>query len=118
MLINFLVAIISLLAGMTSGLLGIGGGVILVPFFHYLLRMNMHLAIGTSLAIIVPTTFIAAFRHTSANYVDWRIVLFASIFSIVGGFLGASISMNLDIVLLRRIFALVLILIAIRMLFQ
>ena len=51
MIIGILAALISLLAGVLSGLLGIGGGLVLVPLFHYLLKMDMHLAVGTSLAI-------------------------------------------------------------------
>ena len=117
-MIIILAAGISLLAGIASGLLGIGGGLILVPLFHYILKMNMHLAIGTSLAIIVPTALIGAFRHASGSFVDWRIFLFSAIFCIIGGFIGASISMNMDATLLKKLFALFLIFIALKMWFQ
>lgn len=113
-----LAALISLLAGVLSGILGIGGGLILVPLFHYVLKMDMHLAIGTSLAIIVPTALIGAFRHASGSFVDWRIFFFSAVFAVLGGFIGASISVSLDVVLLRRIFAVFLLLIALKMLFQ
>jgi uncharacterized membrane protein YfcA len=116
--ILILAAVISLLAGILSGLLGIGGGLILVPLFHYVLKMDMHAAIGTSLAIIVPTALIGAFRHATGDFIDWRIFIFSVIFAIVGGFLGAGISMNLDVVLLKKIFAVFLILIALKMFFQ
>ena len=116
--ILILTAVISLLAGIFSGLLGIGGGLILVPLFHYLLKMNLHAAIGTSLAIIVPTALIGASRHASGHFIDWRIFLFSTIFAIIGGFLGAGISMNLDVILLRKIFAVFLLLIAFKMFFQ
>ena len=116
--ILILVAFISLVAGIFSGLLGIGGGLILVPLFHYILKMDMHAAVGTSLAIIVPTALIGAFRHTAGHFVDWRIFVFSGIFAIIGGFLGAGISMNLDVVLLRKIFAVFLVLIALKMFFQ
>jgi uncharacterized membrane protein YfcA len=118
LLILIFTAIISLLAGVFSGLLGIGGGLILVPLFHYLLKMNLHTAVGTSLAIIVPIALVGAFRHASGNFVDWRIFLFSAVFAILGGFLGAGISMNLDAVLLRKIFAVFLALIAVKMFFQ
>lgn len=116
--ILILAAVISLAAGILSGLLGIGGGLILVPLFHYLLKMNMHAAVGTSLAIIVPTALIGAYRHASGNFVDWRVFVFSTIFAVIGGFLGAGISMNLDVVLLRKIFAAFLLLIALKMFFQ
>ena len=118
MTVLIIAAVISFLAGIASGLLGIGGGLILVPLFHYLLKMNMHLAIGTSLAIIVPTALVAAMRHTSGSLVDWRIAIFAALFSIIGSFLGAGISMNLDITILRKVFAAFLLLVAIKMFFQ
>ena len=118
MTILILTAAISLLAGIFSGLLGIGGGLILVPLFHYILKMNMHMAIGTSLAIIVPTALIGTFRHASGNFVDWKIFAYSVIFALVGGFIGAGISMNLDIGLLRKIFAIFLTLVAVKMFFQ
>ena len=118
MIIGILAALISLLAGVLSGLLGIGGGLVLVPLFHYLLKMDMHLAVGTSLAIIVPTALVGAYRHGSGSFIDWRVFLFSTIFAILGGFIGAGISMNLDTVLLRKIFAVFLMLIAIKMFVQ
>lgn len=118
MIVLILTAVISLLAGVFSGLLGIGGGLILVPLFHYLLKMDVHLAIGTSLAIIVPTALVGTFRHASGNFVDWRIFMFSVIFAIIGGIIGAGISVNLDVALLRKIFSVFLVLIAIKMFFQ
>ena len=117
-MIGILAALIAFLAGIFSGLLGIGGGLILVPFFHYLLKMNMHMAVGTSLAIIVPTALIGTLRHASGSFVDWRIFLLSVLFSILGGFLGAGISMNLDVVLLRKIFAAFLFFVAVEMFLQ
>ncbi|MBI4395049.1 MAG: sulfite exporter TauE/SafE family protein [Candidatus Omnitrophica bacterium] len=118
MAILILTAVISLLAGIFSGLLGIGGGLILVPLFHYVLKMNMHLAVGTSLAIIVPTALVGTFRHASGNFVDWRIFIFSVIFAMIGGLIGAGISMNLDVALLRKIFAVFLFLVAVKMFLQ
>ena len=118
MILLILAASICFLAGITSGLLGVGGGLVLVPLFYYLLKMNMHLAIGTSLAIIVPTALVSALKHASEHYVDWRVVVFAAVFSIVGSFLGASISLGLDVGLLKKIFAVFLVLIALKMFLQ
>ena len=118
MIMMILAAVISLLAGILSGLIGIGGGLVLVPLFHYLLKMNMHTAVGTSLAIIVPTALIGASRHASGNFVDWKIFLFSALFAVIGGFIGAGISMHLDAALLKKIFAVFLVLIAIKMFVQ
>jgi uncharacterized protein len=113
-----LAIVISFVAGVFSGLLGIGGGLVLVPLFHYVLKMNMHLAIGTSLAIIVPTALVGAGRHATEGFVDWRIFAFAAVFAIVGGFLGAGISLNMDVSLLRKVFAGFLLLVALKMFLQ
>ena len=118
MTILILTTIISLVAGVLSGLLGIGGGLILVPLFHYVLKMNMHVAVGTSLAIIVPTALVGMFRHSSGNFVDWRVFTYSVLFAVIGGFIGASVSMNLDVTVLKKVFAGFLILIAIKMFFQ
>ena len=118
MFLLLLTALISLLAGALSGLLGIGGGLILVPLFHYLLKMDIHLAIGTSLAIIVPTALVGTARHVAHQYVDWKILVLAGIFSVLGALIGAGISVNLDATLLRKIFGAFLFFIALKMLFQ
>ena len=108
-------AVVGFLAGIAGGLLGIGGGLIFVPFFHYVLKMNFHMAIGTSLAIIVPTALVAALRHHTGDFVDWKVVLITVGFAVVGGFLGAGLSMHIDVSLLRKIFAVFLVLVAIKM---
>jgi uncharacterized protein len=110
--------VICFIAGIFSGLLGIGGGLVLVPLFHYVLKMNMHLAIGTSLALIVPTALVGAIKHASANSIDWRIVMFAVVFAIIGGFIGASLSLKMDVGLLRKVFAIFLLLVAVKMFIQ
>ncbi len=110
-----LTAVIGLLAGLIGGLLGVGGGLILVPLFHYILKMNIHAAIGTSLAVIVPTALVATLPNITSNQVNWRIFVFAGVFTIVGSFLGAKASINMDVTILKKIFAIFLIAVAIRM---
>lgn len=109
---------VSFFGGIMSALLGIGGGLIFVPLFHYLLKMNMHQAIGTSLAIIVPTALIGAAKHGMHDFVNWKVLLFAVIFSVVGGYVGAHISVGLDASLLKKIFAVFLFAVAIHMFFS
>lgn len=107
--------VIGFIAGLLGGLLGVGGGLVLVPLFHYALKMNMHSAIATSLAVIVPTAFVATLPNAFSGHVYWRAFFFAALFSIVGSYIGAKISMNIDVALLKKIFAIFLILVAIRM---
>lgn len=113
-----LTAFIGFLAGLMGGLLGVGGGLVLVPLFHYILKMDMHMAIGTSLAVIVPTALVASIPNTLSNQINWKMFVFATVFSIVGSFLGAKASINMDVTLIKKIFAIFLLIVAIRMFFK
>ncbi len=107
--------LICFLAGIASGVFGIGGGMVLVPLLHYGLKMNIHAAIGTSLAMIIPAAIAGAIRHGMHGHVDWKIVFLSCAFLIVGAYLGATISVKLDAHLLRKMFAALLVLVAIKM---
>ena len=114
----FLTVLISLFGGIVSSLLGVGGGLIFVPLFHYVLKMNMHQAIGTSLAIIVPTALVGAWKHEIHGFVDWRVFVLAAIFAIAGGFIGGEMSVGLDVHVLKKAFAVFIFLVAIKMFFS
>lgn len=110
-------AFIGMAGGFVSGLFGVGGGVIFVPFLVLLLGVNLHLAIGTSLAAIVPTALIGALQHFSKGQVSLKTSLFLAIFAILGTWLGAHLSLQLDTLVLRRAFAVFMIFLAVRMFF-
>ena len=112
------IGLIGLAGGFVSSLFGVGGGVIFVPLLVLVLNMNLHLAIGTSLAAIVPTALVGAFRHFSGGSVDFRAALLLAIFAMVGAWLGAGLSLRMEVVLLRKIFALFLFVVALRLFFQ
>lgn len=107
--------IVGFIAGGLAATLGIGGGVVFVPAFVSLFAFTQHAAQGTSLAIIVPTTLIAAIVHARARRVMWRLMVFVASAGIVGAVVGAKTALVLDEAVLRRIFAVVLVLIAVRM---
>ena len=109
------IGIIGLLGGFTSGLFGVGGGVLFVPLLVVFLNFNLHLAIGTSLAAIIPTATVGAFRHFSEGWVDLRTTLLLAAFAVIGAWLGAGLSLRLDIVFLRKLYALFLFVIAVRL---
>jgi uncharacterized membrane protein YfcA len=79
--------------------------------------MNIHAAIGTSLAVIVPTAMVAALRNLRAGSMDFKTALFLSLFAVLGAWLGAGISLRLDVAMLRKIFALFLMALALRLFF-
>lgn len=107
--------LVGLIAGGLASTLGIGGGVVYVPAFVSLFAFSQHTAQGTSLAIIVPTTVIAAIAHARARRVMWRLMIIVATAGIVGAVAGAKTALVLDEAVLRRIFAVVLVILAVRM---
>jgi uncharacterized membrane protein YfcA len=104
-----------LVAGWMSGLLGVGGGLILVPIFVHVFKMDAHAAIGTSLAVIIPTALMGATKHTMEHAVDGRVAFFVAVGALIGAFWGAQLSLSLETTLLKRIFAAFLLVVAVYM---
>ena len=111
------IALIGIAGGFASGLFGVGGGVLFVPLLILFLNLNTHSAIGTSLAAIIPTALVGSFRHLLDRQVDLKIAFLLAVFASLGAWLGAGISLQLDALVLRRVFALLLIFIAFRLAF-
>ena len=113
-----IVVLIGLAAGILSGLVGIGGGIIIVPALIYILGFSQHQAMGTSLGILLlPAGILAVLNYYKKGYVDIKIVLILFIGFLVGGWLGSKLSLGLEEGTLRKTFAVVLVLIAGKMLF-
>lgn len=110
--------IIGLIAGMLSGLIGIGGGVIMVPLFVFLLGMSQHNAQGMSLAVMLPpVTFLAVYNYHKAGEVDWKIAIIVSTVFIIGGFIGSKFALKIDEVILKKVFGVLMLAVAIKLLF-
>lgn len=110
-------ALIGLLGGLFSGVFGVGGGAIFVPLLILSMRFSSHLAVGTSLAVIVPTALVAAFGHGRAGMIDWKSAFLLSLFAILGAWFGAQLSLRLDEALLRKLYGLFLAILAFKMFF-
>lgn len=108
-------ALLGLATGLIASTLGIGGGIIFVPSLVVFFGFAQHVAQGTSLAVIVPTAIVGTILHSSKGRVNWRIAGLVAIGGIAGGLLGAWIAQTLDPELLRRLFAGLLVVIAVRM---
>lgn len=107
--------VIGLIAGTLGAMLGVGGGIVYVPALVALFSFAQHEAQGTSLAVIVPSTIIAAYVHARAGRVDWRTALLLGSGGILGGLLGARIALSLGAPVLKRMFAVFLALAVLRM---
>lgn len=112
------IAAVGLLAGVMGGLLGVGGGIVIVPLLILLLKIETKIAIGTSLAAIVPTAIMASWKHHQLGHVDWRIVALLSLGSVAGAYIGASLTAHVPAEWLRKGFAVFLIATALRMLWK
>jgi len=105
--------------GILSGLVGIAGGAILVPILFYGFKMNQHMAQGTTLAVLLPPTGLLAFlKYYKAGNADLTIGLLIAFGLFLGGYFGGMWAQKVPDLLLRRIFAVVLAVTAIRMFFQ
>ena len=107
-----------LFAGVVGGLLGVGGGIVTVPMLMLLFHVEPHKAIGTSLVAIVPTAIMAAARHAQMGNVEWNLAGLVAAGAVMGALLGASATAYIPGDYLRRIFAVFLILTAVRMLWK
>ena len=97
-------AIIGLMGGVTSGLFGVGGGIVMVPAMVFFLNTNIKTAVGTSLVVIIPTALAGAFKHQQLGNIDWRIALAIIPLAVAGGLLGAGLTKPLQAETLRRLF--------------
>lgn len=112
-----LLVLIGLAAGTLSGVLGIGGGVIMVPLL-LLLGFSQHQAQGTSLAAMLPpVTFLATLTYAKEGHVDWKMALVISATFIIGGLLGSKIATAIDEKMLKKIFGVLMLIISIKMIF-
>lgn len=104
--------IIGLLAGILSGLVGIGGGIIMVPLL-LLLGFSQHQAQGTSLAVLLlPVTASAVYNYYKEGYLDWRYAIVMAVFFVVGGYFGSKFAVSIDAKILKKIFGVVLLIVA------
>lgn len=99
---------IGLAAGILSGLIGIGGGIIMVPLL-LLMGFTQQQAQGTSLAALLPpVTMLAVINYHKAGYIDWRFAIIISIVFVVGGYFGSKLAINIDQKILKKVFAVTL----------
>ena len=94
-----------LLMGTFSALVGVGGGIIIVPLLILVFGFTAHEAQGTSLAVMVPISLMGAWRHARRGYTDWRAGLVLGVGGVVGGLLGAVVALNTAGPWLQRLFA-------------
>ena len=116
---EILFILLGLAAGTFSGVIGLGGGVIIVPALVFLFGLSQQQAQGTTLALMVPPIgILAAYAYYQQGYVELKIAALICIGFVVGGWLGAKLAVSLPAHILQKIFAVSLFLISIKMFFS
>ncbi|ABA20681.1 conserved hypothetical protein [Trichormus variabilis ATCC 29413] len=110
--------ILGLVAGIVSGMTGIGGGIIILPALIFLLGFSQQQAQGTTLALLVPPIdLLAAWVYYKQGYVDIKVAALICLGFILGGWLGAKVGTDLPTGTLSKIFAVLMIISALKVLF-
>lgn len=110
--------IIGIAAGTLGGLVGVGGGIIIVPALVYFMNFSQLQAQGTSLALIMlPVGFLGVMQYYKQGYIDFNMVIWLAVGFIAGSFLGSKISISLPQETVKKFFAILMLLIAVKMLF-
>jgi uncharacterized membrane protein YfcA len=111
--------LIGLAAGFLGGMVGIGGGVIIVPALVLLLGMSQHLSQGISLTLLMfPVGILGVINYYKKGYVDFRYAGLLAVGFLLGSYLGSRFSLSLSQDVVKKIFAVVMILLALKMLFS
>jgi uncharacterized membrane protein YfcA len=113
-----LLLLVGLLAGALSGLVGVGGGIVIVPALVYILGFNQEQAQGTSLGLLLlPVGILAVWNYYKQGAIDIKVVLIMAITFTIGGWFGSKLAVNISEAVVKKIFGLFLACVAIKMIF-
>lgn len=102
--------------GVIAGLVGVGGGIVLIPALIYLFHMSQHKAQGTSLAaLLLPTGLLAFWEYYKAGNADLKLGLLVAAGIFVGGYFGGLWAQQISNLVLKKVFAVVLVIAAIQL---
>ncbi|MCF8365543.1 MAG: sulfite exporter TauE/SafE family protein [Bacteroidales bacterium] len=111
--------LIGLIAGVFSGLIGLGGAVIMIPALIFFLGMSQYAAQGTSLGVMLPPIgILAAYNYWKAGELNLKYAMIIAGAFIIGGYFGSKFAMDIPVMTLRKIFAIALIILALNMFFK
>ncbi|TCJ12406.1 sulfite exporter TauE/SafE family protein [Flaviaesturariibacter flavus] len=116
--IVLILLLVGLAAGVLGGLVGIGGGIVIVPALVYFMGYSQKMAQGTSLGILLlPVGILAVWNFYRQGYVDPKAVWLVSAGFVIGGYFGSKIALALPQETVKKVFACMLIIVALKMLF-
>jgi len=113
-----LIILVGIAAGVLGGLVGVGGGIIIVPALVYLLGFSQKTAQGTSLGLIMlPVGILGVLQYYKQGHVDMKVVALLAIGFLIGSYFGSKVALRLPQDTVKKIFAILMIIIAVKMLF-
>ncbi len=114
-----LLLIIGLGAGILSGLVGIGGGIVLVPALVMLLHYNQHQAQGTVLAMLMfPVVALGVLNYYKGGYVDFKVAILLGLGFVLGSWIGSKFAVQIPEFWLKKVFGGIILLISLKMIFS
>ena len=116
--IILIIILVGVAAGILSGLVGVGGGIIIVPALVYFIGFSQKTAQGTSLALIMlPVGIFGVLQYYKQGHVDYKIVGLLAVGFLAGSFFGSRMALSISQETLKKVFAVLMIIIAVKMLF-
>jgi uncharacterized membrane protein YfcA len=113
-----IIILIGIAAGILGGLVGVGGGIIIVPSLIYFIGFSQKTAQGTSLGLIMlPVGILGVLQYYKQGHVDFRVVGILAVGFLAGSYFGSKIALSLPQETVKKVFAILMILIAVKMLF-
>jgi len=113
-----IIMVIGIITGVMAGMLGIGGAIIMIPALVFFLGFSQQMAQGTSLAVMLPPIgILATYNYWKAGQVDLKVALILAVMFLVGSYFGSKLALNIPQPTLKKIFGVLLLLVAARMLF-
>ncbi len=109
--------LLGLITGLVNGVFGSGGGTLLVPGMFFLLGVSEHKAHATAISVILPLSIISTIIYLKHGIIAWDVTFKVILGGVVGGFVGARLLNKVPEHILRKVFALFMIIAAIRMVF-
>lgn len=111
--------IIGIITGVMAGMLGIGGAIIMIPALVFFMGFSQQMAQGTSLAVMLPPIgIIATYNYYKAGHVDMKVALILAACFLIGSYFGSKYALTLPQATLKKIFGILLLLVAAKMLFS
>jgi uncharacterized protein len=112
------IIVLGVAAGLLSGMVGIGGGIVIVPALVMVFGLSQQTAQGTTLAMLsFPVSLVGAWTYYKNGMVDWKVAIILCIGFVVGGYFGSRYAVSISALTIKKYFAVLMIIIAIKFLF-